>query len=127
MRKPQREIIKSIMRDPAPELGDRWSPLFQRFVNKCLMKNIRSRPSARELLEDEFLVGAADYAEDFGNLVIQQLEIKENGFSVRQVDEEVAPTFERLMEVSVDYKDPIDSNRASESLYESGYFQLSLE
>ena len=70
MRKPQREIIKSIMRDPAPELGDRWSPLFQRFVNKCLMKNIRSRPSARELLEDEFLAGAADYAEDFGNLVI---------------------------------------------------------
>ena len=46
---------------------------------------------------------------------------------MRQVDEEVAPTFERLMEVSVDYKDPIDSNRASESLYESGYFQLSLE
>ena len=46
--------------------------------------------------------------------MIQQLEINEHGFSVRQVDEDdSAPTYEMLMQTSVDYKDPIDSSRDS--------------
>ena len=57
-------LSKIVMNDP-PRLLEKWSPLFRDFVSKCLVKDPNLRPSASEMLDHEFLQGAADYKEEF--------------------------------------------------------------
>jgi len=59
----------NIVRKPPPPIDKRWSPVFQDFVSKCLIKDPKQRWSADQLLEHEFLIGAADHKQEFGQLV----------------------------------------------------------
>ena len=54
------------MNKPAPKLKDpKWSPLFQDFIGKCLIKEPEERYSASQLLEHPFLANADSYREEF--------------------------------------------------------------
>ena len=54
---PFRAIIE-ISKNPPKGLSkpERWSSEFNRFVNRCLTANPELRPSAEELLAEEFIV-----------------------------------------------------------------------
>ena len=43
--------------------------MFQDFVTMCLTKDPKKRPSADELLEHEFLDGAADHKQEFAQII----------------------------------------------------------
>ena len=43
---PQHRVIMNILKKNPPPLDSRWSPVFQDFVNKCLIKDPKQRWSA---------------------------------------------------------------------------------
>ena len=57
--KQAKTLSKIVINDP-PALLEKWSPVFQDFVTKCLVKDPNLRPSTDDMLEHEFLQGAAD-------------------------------------------------------------------
>jgi len=60
---PMRAIFMIPSRPP-PKLTEpeKWSPVFEDFLAKCLIKNPDQRPSSKELLEHAFIVGAKSRA-----------------------------------------------------------------
>ena len=48
-----------------PPISSKWSPEFQDFVNKCLVKDAEKRWSAEKLLEHPFLQGADRFREEW--------------------------------------------------------------
>ena len=64
------------MRLEPPPIASKWSPLFADFVSNCLTKDPDRRPTATELLEHEFIVGAEVYKEEFARVVQQHIEVK---------------------------------------------------
>ena len=66
---PQHRVIMNIVKRNPPPLEERWSSVFQDFVNKTLIKDPKQRWSAEQLLEHEFLRGAANHKQEFGALV----------------------------------------------------------
>ena len=70
---PQHRVIMNIVKKNPPPLEERWSSVFQDFVNKCLIKDSKQRWSADQLLEHDFLRDAANYkqvfAEDVNNFI----------------------------------------------------------
>lgn len=66
---PQSRVIINIVMNQPPPIKDKWSKTFQDFVSKCLTKDPRKRPSADELLEHDFLAGAADHKQEFAQIV----------------------------------------------------------
>ena len=53
-------VIFAIAREPPPRLKDggaRWSPAFHDFLARALQKDPAARPTARELLQHEFVAG----------------------------------------------------------------------
>ena len=61
----QSQIILNIVRMESPPIADKWSALFKDFVSSCLIKDPDQRPSAADLLQHEFLVGAENYKDEF--------------------------------------------------------------
>ena len=72
----QSQIILNIVRLDPPPIASKWSPLFADFVSKCLVKDPDHRPTATQLLEHEFIVGAEVYQEEFAQVVQEHIEIK---------------------------------------------------
>jgi len=66
---PQHRVIMNIVKRSPPPLDERWSSVFQDFVNKTLIKDPKQRWSADQLLEHEFLRGAENHKAEFGQLV----------------------------------------------------------
>jgi len=56
---PQQKVIFNIVKKTPPSISSRWSDEFVQFVKKCLTKDTRMRPTAAEMLEDPFVLGAA--------------------------------------------------------------------
>ena len=65
----QAAILQKIVMNDPPPIREKWSQTFQDFVNCCLVKDPKERPSADELLEHEFLAGADDYKQEFIQVV----------------------------------------------------------
>jgi serine/threonine-protein kinase 24/25/MST4 len=57
------------LKNKPPPIKEKWSAQFQDFVSKSLTKDPKQRPSADELLEHEFLAGAADHKQEFAKIV----------------------------------------------------------
>ena len=66
---PQHRVIMNIVKRSPPPLEERWSSVFQDFVNKTLIKDPSQRWSADQLLEHEFLRDASEHKAEFGQLV----------------------------------------------------------
>ncbi|XP_008206089.1 dual specificity mitogen-activated protein kinase kinase 3 [Nasonia vitripennis] len=50
------EQLKQVVKDEAPKLPpNRFTPEFEEFINKCLMKNYTARPNYNQLLELSFI------------------------------------------------------------------------
>ena len=69
-------VLFMISKDPAPRLEDPklWSAAFQDFVNRCLMKEARSRPRADQISEHDFFRGECDRKEQVADLVRENRE-----------------------------------------------------
>lgn len=59
------KIISMIVSKPAPTLKNKkkWSPEFNRFIEKCLNKESSERPTADQLLSDPFIINIPDDAQ----------------------------------------------------------------
>ena len=78
-----RFIINLIARDP-PKIGKKWSQEFREFVDLCLTKDPKDRPSAHQLLGHPFLQGASKYKSQ------QQDLVKKYNAKIRQAKKEAA-------------------------------------
>ena len=56
--KDQMTLYRKIVHSETPPLDTRWSSDYQDFVNLCLIKEEKLRPSAEKLLQHPFLIGA---------------------------------------------------------------------
>ena len=72
----QAAALRKIVENDTPPIKEKWSPLFQDFVSKCLVKDPNERPNADQLLEHEFLAGAADYKQEFAKVVKDYKKVK---------------------------------------------------
>lgn len=61
----------NIVKKSPPPLEERWSSIFQDFVSKTLIKDPKLRWSADQLLEHEFLQGANTHKAEFGRMITQ--------------------------------------------------------
>ena len=50
------KLFESIINKHHEELDDRWSPSFNDFINKCLIKDAEQRWTMERLLQHEFLI-----------------------------------------------------------------------
>ena len=66
---PQHRVIMNIVKRNPPPLEERWSSIFQDFVDKTLIKDPKQRWTADQLLQHEFLSDAMNYKEEFGQVV----------------------------------------------------------
>lgn len=63
-------VLFLIPRAPSPKLkGDGWSPEFNDFIAKCLIKDVSERPTANELLKHRFITNKARGFQDLIELV----------------------------------------------------------
>ena len=74
---PQHRVIMNIVKRSPPPLEERWTGVFQDFVNKTLIKDPKERWSADQLLEHEFLRDAASHKAEFGQLVTNFCQIRD--------------------------------------------------
>ncbi|QDS67596.1 hypothetical protein FKW77_003788 [Venturia effusa] len=55
------KVLFLIPKNPPPQLGGKFSDSFKNFVERCLRKEPRERPSAKELLKDPFMKKAKKF------------------------------------------------------------------
>jgi serine/threonine protein kinase len=81
---PQHRVIMNIVKKSPPPLDARWSPQFQDFVTKCLIKDPKMRWSADQLLEHSFLADASNYKAECGELITQFCNIRDQAKARKQ-------------------------------------------
>jgi serine/threonine-protein kinase 24/25/MST4 len=92
------KVLFLIPKNPAPTLDGNFSPLFKDFIEKCLQKEPRERPSARELLKHPFVKKAKK------TMYLTELIEKLERWQLRhgkeyEEEEEEKPTPERRREI----------------------------
>ncbi|CAL1686515.1 unnamed protein product [Lasius platythorax] len=77
------EQLKQVVKDEAPKLpAGKFSPSFEEFINKCLMKNYTARPNYSQLLELDFIVEHAQKDTNVAEFVGEILDLPENELPV---------------------------------------------
>ncbi|KAG5338662.1 MP2K3 kinase, partial [Acromyrmex heyeri] len=73
------EQLKQVVKDEAPKLPvGKFSPSFEEFINKCLMKNYTARPNYSQLLELDFIREYAQKDTNVAEFVEEILDLPEN-------------------------------------------------
>lgn len=60
------EAMIKTKNDKPPHIDNsKWSSQYKNFVKRCLIKDQKNRPTAADLLQDEFLKDAATHKQQF--------------------------------------------------------------
>lgn len=72
------EQLKQVVKDDAPKLpAGKFSPSFEEFINKCLMKDYTARPNYNQLLEHNFITEHANEDTNVAEFVEKVLDLVE--------------------------------------------------
>jgi serine/threonine-protein kinase 24/25/MST4 len=61
----QERILLKIKKNKPPKVSDKYSQQFQSFVQKCLNKNPKDRPTCSELLQEPFIRDADKFKDKY--------------------------------------------------------------
>ncbi|XP_043464826.1 dual specificity mitogen-activated protein kinase kinase 3 [Leptopilina heterotoma] len=72
------EQLKQVVKDDAPKLPEgQFSDSFEELINKCLMKDYKSRPNYDQLLQQSFIINHAEKETDVATFVAEIIDLPE--------------------------------------------------